>query len=86
MTPIKQNILRWLRVIIGGPLGILAWTVSGASAAAILIWGLKTVAIPLLMLKTASWGIWGFGVMKESRARPAPQDALKPPPGDSAGH
>lgn len=69
MKPITKKLLGWLKVIVGGPLGLLAWSVSGASAVAVLIWGLKTVAIPLLMLKTASWGIWGFGVMKESKAR-----------------
>ena len=33
------------------------------------IWGLKTIALPLLMIKTASWGIWGAGVLHESRRR-----------------
>lgn len=50
---------------------MLAWSISGASVAAIVLWGIKTVALPLLMLKTASWGIWGIGVMKESKARKA---------------
>lgn len=50
-------------------MGLVAWSVSGASAVAIIIWGLQTVAIPLLMLKTASWGIWGIGVIKESKTR-----------------
>jgi len=66
---LQKSILRWLRVIIGGPLGILAWSISGMSALAIVLWGLKTVALPLLMLKTASWGIWGFGVLRESKTR-----------------
>lgn len=69
MTEIKQRLTHWLRVAIGGPLGVLAWTISGASAMAVVMWGLNTVAIPLLMLKTASWGIWGFGVLKESKER-----------------
>lgn len=59
----------WLKVIIGGPLGVLAWGLSGAGAMAVIIWGLKTVALPLLMLKTASWSIWGFGVLRESKAK-----------------
>lgn len=58
-----------MRIAIGGPLGLLAWSLSGAGAVAIVIWGLKTVAIPLLMLKTASWGIWGIGVIKESKLK-----------------
>ena len=69
MPELTGKLLRWIRVIIGGPLGLLAWSISGASALAILLWGLNTVALPLLMLKTASWGIWGFGVFRESRTR-----------------
>lgn len=84
MKPITEKLYGWLKVIIGGPLGLIAWSVSGASAVAVLIWGLKTVAIPLLMLKTASWGIWGFGVMKESKNRlataPFDRGLVKPPP------
>lgn len=71
MKKLQEQLVGWLKVIIGGPLGVLAWSLSGASAAAIVLWGIKTVALPLLMLKTASWGIWGFGVMKESKARRA---------------
>jgi hypothetical protein len=66
---LRQKLIRWVRVIVGGPLGLLAWSISGASALAIVVWGLKTVALPLLMLKTASWGIWGFGVLRESKTR-----------------
>lgn len=69
MTTIKQQITKWIRVAIGGPMGIIAWGISGASAMAVVVWGLQTVALPLLMLKTASWGIWGFGVFRESRAK-----------------
>ncbi len=50
-------------------MGIIAWGISGASAMAVVVWGLQTVALPLLMLKTASWGIWGLGVFRESRAK-----------------
>jgi hypothetical protein len=91
MEPVKQKLYRWLKIAIGGPLGLLAWSVSGASAVAVLIWGIKTVAIPLLMLKTASWGIWGIGVIKESKSRaatPFERDLVKrasyrPNPSDS---
>jgi hypothetical protein len=63
----KKRFSDWLRVIVGGPMGVLAWGISGASAMAVMVWGLNTVAIPLLMLKTASWGIWGVGVFRESK-------------------
>lgn len=58
-----------LKVIIGGQLGLFAWGISAASAVAIALWGLKTVAIPLLMIKTASWGVWSLGVIRESHIR-----------------
>jgi hypothetical protein len=83
MPDLPEKLLRWGRVIIGGPLGVLAWSISGFSALAILLWGLSTVAIPLLMLKTASWGIWGFGVLRESKMRPKvleKPESLPPPP------
>ncbi|WP_367025762.1 hypothetical protein ABZN20_14955 [Methylococcus sp. ANG] len=63
----KQAALRWGKAVIGGRWGLVAWGLSGASAMAVAVWGLQTVAIPLIMLKTASWGIWGIGVFKESR-------------------
>ncbi len=58
-----------LRVIVGGPAGLFAWGLSGAGALAALIWGLKAIALPLLMIKSASWGIWGAGVLRESQRR-----------------
>ncbi len=79
MPKVSEKLLRWGRVIIGGPLGIVAWGISGASAVAILMWGLSTVAIPLLMLKTASWGIWGFGVFRESKLRNKDMEKSKLP-------
>ncbi len=85
MPDLSGKLVRWGRVAVGGPLGILAWCVSGASAVAIFLWGLNTVAIPLLMLKTASWGIWGFGVFRESRTRLHPlkkTPTASPPPTD----
>ncbi|WP_145986515.1 hypothetical protein [Methylocaldum marinum] len=69
MTKFQNTLKRLLRVAIGGRWGIFAWSLSGASALAVVLWGLKTVAIPLLMVKTASWGIWGLGVIRESKAR-----------------
>lgn len=64
----KQTALRWGKAAIGGRWGLVAWGISGASAMAVAVWGLQTVAIPLIMLKTASWGIWSIGVFKESKA------------------
>lgn len=78
MNDLRTKLIRAIRVVVGGPLGLLAWSLSGASAMAIVLWGLKAVAIPLLMLKTASWGIWGWGVFRESRSRDAKK--LIPPP------
>lgn len=78
MNDLRTKLIRVIRVVVGGPLGLLAWSLSGASAMAIVLWGLKAVAIPLLMLKTASWGIWGWGVFRESRSRDAKK--LIPPP------
>jgi len=69
MNPLQNTLRRLLRVAIGGPWGVFAWSLSGASALAVVLWGLKAVAIPLLMIKTASWGIWGLGVIRESKAR-----------------
>jgi len=86
MAVLREKLLGWGRIIVGGPLGLVAWGISGASAVAILMWGLSTVAIPLLMLKTASWGIWGFGVFRESKTRTALLKKSRPsvlPPPDS---
>lgn len=69
MSNWQEKLKSWLKLVIGGPLGVLAWGISGASAVAIFVWGLKTVALPLIMLKTASWGIWGFGVVRESKLK-----------------
>jgi len=82
----REKIKNWGRVIVGGPMGIFAWSISGASAVAIFVWGLNTVAIPLIMLKTASWGIWGFGVLRESRTHStaAKKSKLPAPPPDSS--
>ena len=86
MALLREKLCRWGRVAVGGPLGVLAWGISGGSALAIFLWGLNTVAIPLVMLKTASWGIWGFGVFRESktRARQAKQPDAAPPPAGPA--
>jgi hypothetical protein len=73
MQEVFSKLKRAGRVIVGGTWGLAAWSLSGASAVAVVIWGIKAVAIPLLMLKTASWGIWGLGVLREAKAR-------KPPP------
>ncbi len=64
-----------LKVIVGGSAGIFAWSLSGAGVVAVAIWGLKAIAMPLLMLKTASWGIWGAGVLRQSHLRKQTLDA-----------
>ncbi|CAI8858032.1 hypothetical protein [Methylocaldum szegediense] len=69
MNKLQTTLKHLFRVVIGGWWGAFAWCLSGASTLAVILWGLKTVALPLLMLKTASWGIWGLGVLRESRAR-----------------
>ncbi|MFN3918714.1 MAG: hypothetical protein ACK4JF_00305 [Methylohalobius sp.] len=66
-----------LKVLIGGPLGAFAWSVGGAGAIAVLIWGIKTVAIPLLVLKTTSWGLWGAGVLHQLTCRCRVRQAAK---------
>jgi hypothetical protein len=73
----SKKFAQWGRVVVGGRMGLVAWGISGASAAAVIMWGLSTVAIPLIMLKTASWGIWGFGVFRESKSQ---LEAGKKPP------
>lgn len=77
-----------LKVIVGGSAGLFAWSLSGAGAIAVAIWGIKTVAFPLLMLKTASWGIWGAGVMRQSHLRKqalAEEDKPVEDPSDRSG-
>lgn len=69
MNDLRTKLMRAVRVAVGGPMGLVAWSLSGAGAMAVVIWGLQAVAIPLLMLKTASWGIWGLGVLRESKTR-----------------
>ena len=58
----KNNI----KIIIGGPLGILAWSASAGSMLIIFFWGLEKSALAVIAVKTVSWGMWGFGVIRES--------------------
>lgn len=71
LTKIGRAIRRRLslKALIGGRIGAVAWGLSSAGAVAVLIWGIKTVAIPMLMLKTASWGLWGAGVLRQFQLR-----------------
>jgi hypothetical protein len=58
----KNNI----KIIIGGPLGALAWSASAGSMLIIFFWGLEKSALAVIAVKTVSWGMWGFGVIRES--------------------
>lgn len=71
LTSIGRAIRRKLslRLLIGGPLGVFAWGLSGAGTIAVLIWGIKTVAIPLLILKTTTWWLWGVGFVRQFNLR-----------------
>jgi len=62
-----RTLRKYNRILIGGPVGLAAWGISGVGALAIAGWGLKAL-LPALVLKAASWGIWGVGVLKEGRA------------------
>jgi hypothetical protein len=72
MIELSPKLKRAARVIVGGTWGLVAWSLSGLSAVAVVLWGIKAVAIPLLMVKTASWGIGGLGVLRESKVRNKP--------------
>jgi hypothetical protein len=52
-------------------MGAAAWIMSGCAALAVAFWGLSA-AIPVLIIKTASWGLWGIGVAREAKKRPPP--------------
>ena len=69
MKKMSTRMMGWIRILVGGPWGLVAWSLSGASAMAAMIWGLQTVALPLLMIKTASWGIWGLIIIREAKTR-----------------
>ncbi len=58
-----------LKVLVGGPVGAFAWSLSGAGAIAVLIWGIKTIAIPLLIIKTTAWWLWGVGFLRQFNLR-----------------
>lgn len=55
-----------MKVIVGGPLGILAWSASAGTMLIIFIWGLEKSALAVVAVKTVSWGMWGAGVIRES--------------------
>jgi hypothetical protein len=63
-----------IKIIIGGPLGIFAWSISAGTILIVFIWGLEKSAIALVAAKTVSWGIWGIGVIRHQLSR---SDSLK---------
>ncbi len=58
----KSNI----EVIIGGPLGILAWSASAGTMLIIFIWGLEKSILAVVVVKAVSWGMWGIGAIREA--------------------
>lgn len=58
----KSNI----KVIMGGPLGILAWSASAGTMLIIFIWGLEKSALAVVVVKVVSWGMWGIGAIRQS--------------------
>lgn len=65
------------KVLIGGPLGAFAWSLSGAGAIAVLIWGIKTIALPLLIIKTTTWWLWGIGFLRQFSLRKQVMDSAE---------
>ncbi|WP_240761633.1 hypothetical protein [Nitrosococcus wardiae] len=55
-----------IKVIIGGPLGILAWSASAGTMLIVFIWGLEKSVFAVVAVKTVSWGMWGVGVIRQS--------------------
>ncbi|WP_221047691.1 hypothetical protein [Methylogaea oryzae] len=64
-----EKLYRLNRVIIGGPMGAAAWGMSGLCVAAVAAWGLEAAAVPVLIIKGASWSLWGVGVLRESTTK-----------------
>lgn len=55
-----------IEVIMGGPLGILAWSASAGTMLIIFIWGLEKSALAVVVVKAVSWGMWGVGAIRQS--------------------
>ncbi|ADJ28119.1 hypothetical protein [Nitrosococcus watsonii] len=68
VNPIKNNKINKdsIKVIIGGPLGILAWSASAGTMLIIFVWGLEKSALAVIIVKMVSWGMWGMGVLREN--------------------
>ncbi len=66
-----------LKILVGGPVGAFAWSLSGAGAIAVLIWGIKTIAIPLLIIKTTTWWLWVVGFLRQFNLRKRAMDAAE---------
>lgn len=55
-----------IKMIIGGPLGVLAWSASAGTMLVIFVWGLEKSVFAVVVVKTVSWGMWGVGVIRQS--------------------
>ncbi|CAL1240071.1 hypothetical protein [Candidatus Methylocalor cossyra] len=71
MTTTPLALKRIACLLLGGRWGILAWGLSLIAVVAVALWDAHTLAMPLLMIKTASWGFWGFGIVRERKMRAA---------------
>jgi hypothetical protein len=54
-----------IKIIIGGPIGILAWVVSAGTALIIFTWGLEQFALAVVAAKFVSWGMWGISIIRQ---------------------
>ncbi|BAW80682.1 hypothetical conserved protein [Candidatus Nitrosoglobus terrae] len=54
-----------IKIMIGGPLGALAWVFSAVTTLLIFTWKLEQVAFAVIAAKVFSWGMWAVGVIRQ---------------------
>jgi hypothetical protein len=54
-----------IKIIIGGPIGMLAWVISAGTVLIISIWGLEQFALAMVSAKIISWGMWGISIIRQ---------------------